>query len=148
MAITVTPYNHTAKYFADSTFAPTDTYIINLYSVFDFDPSDTTKSAAETGATQLPSLYGYTQDTKTLASVAVSATGSPANDAKFDAADISWTASGGAIGPASYAVIFNTTATDDPPVLIINFGEAKQADSGTPFNITWNAAGIITWTVT
>lgn len=146
MAVTVTLYNHTAAKFADGSFSPSDSYKINLYSVFSFDATDTTKALAEGGATQLSPGFGYTQNDKTLAAVAVTTV--TTNDAKLDASDIQWTASSGAIGPASYALIYNDTDADDPPVLYINFGEAKQADDGTTFNITWNAAGIVTWTVT
>ena len=70
------------------------------------------------------------------------------NDAAFDAADVSWTASGGAIGPARYALIYNDTDTDDPPVVYIDLGENKTADAGTPFNITFNASGIVLFSYT
>lgn len=146
MAVTITLYDHTVSRFASGANAVDDTYKINLYSAFTFDAADTTKAAAETGGTQLSTANGYTQDDKALGSVAVSVV--TTNDAKFDAADVSWTASGGDIGPASYAMIYNDTDADDPPVACIAFGEAKTANTGTPFNITWDAAGIITFTYT
>lgn len=146
MAVTVTLYDHTTARFASGANAVGDTYKINLYSVFSFDAADTTKALAEGGATQLTTQYGYTQDTKELGSVTVSTV--TTNDAKFDAADVQWTASGGAIGPASYAMVYNETDTDDPPVLYIDFGEAKTADAGTTFNITWHSDGIVTFTYT
>lgn len=146
MAVTVTLYDHTVSRFASGANAVGDTYKINLYSAFSFDAADTTKALAEGGATQLTTANGYTQDSKTLANVTVSVV--TTNDAKFDADDVSWTASGGDIGPASYALIYNDTDTDDPPVAYIAFGEAKTANTGTPFNITWDAAGIITFTYT
>jgi hypothetical protein len=146
MAVTVSLYNHTVKRFADASNAPTDTYVINLYSALTFDATATTKAAAESGATQLTTANGYTQNSKQLANIAVATV--TTNDANFDADDVQWTASGGAIGPATYALIYNDTDTNDPPVAFINFGEAKTADSGTTFNITWNASGIFTWTYT
>lgn len=146
MAVTITLYNHTVSRFASGANAVGDTYKINLYSVFDFDAADTTKALAEGGATQLSTANGYTQDDKALSDVAVSVV--TTNDAKFDATDVSWTASGGDIGPASYALIYNDTDADDPPVAYIAFGEAKTANTGTPFNITWDAAGIVTFTYT
>lgn len=146
MAVTITLYDHTVSRFASGANAVGDTYKINLYSAFSFDATDTTKALAEGGATQLTTANGYTQDAKTLANVAVSVVST--NDAKFDADDVSWTASGGDIGPASYAMIYNDTDTDDPPLAYIAFGEAKTANTGTPFNITWDAAGIITFTYT
>lgn len=144
MAVTITLYDHTVSKFADGSFAAGDTYKINLYSAFTFTASDTTKAAAETGATQLATNFGYTQDTKTLGSFAISII--TTNDAKLDAADVTWTASGGDIGPAQYALVYNETDTNDPPVFFIDFGQAETATDGTDFRIVWNANGIITWT--
>lgn len=145
MAVTVSIYNHTAARFASGANAVGDTYKINLYSAFDFDATDTTKALAEGGATQLSTANGYTQDTKELGSVAVNIV--TTNDANFDAADVSWTASGGDIGPASHALIYNDTDADDPPVACIVFGENKTANTGTPFVVAFDATGILTWTV-
>jgi len=144
MAVTVSLYNHTTARFADGSNAVGDTYTINLYSAFTFDATATTKTAAESGATQLTTANGYTQNAKNLASVAVTTV--TTNDAKFSAADVTWTASGGDIGPARYAMIFNDTDANDPPVLYIDFGANSTANTGTDFKITWNASGIITFT--
>ncbi len=145
MAVTIRLYDHTPLRFINGANAASDTYIINLYSALTFTSTDATKAAAETGATQLSTANGYTQDTKALTGMAITATGSPANDVKLDADDVSWTASGGDIGPARYALVYNNTDTDKPPVAFIDFGENKTAGSGTPFNITWHTNGIITW---
>lgn len=146
MAATVSLYNHTAKRFGDGSNAVGDTYTINLYSAFTHDATATTKTAAESGATQLTTANGYTQDAKNLASVAVNTV--TTNDAAFDAEDVTWTASGGDIGPARYALIYNNTDTNDPPVASIDFGENKTANAGTDYKIVWNAGGIFTFTVT
>jgi hypothetical protein len=146
MPVSITLYNHTVSRFASGANAVGDTYKINLYSVFDFDATDTTKALAEGGATQLATQYGYTQDDKALADVAVDIVST--NDAKFSAGNVSWTANLGDIGPASYAMIYNDTDTNKPPVAYIAFGEAKTANTGTPFNITWHSDGIITFTYT
>lgn len=146
MAVTVSLYNHTTKRFADGSNAVGDTYTINLYSAFTHDATATTKATAEAGATQLSTANGYTQNAKNLTTVAVTTV--TTNDAMFDADDVIWTASGGDIGPARYALLFNDTDTDDPPVLSIDFGENKTANTGTDFKITWNASGIVTFTYT
>jgi hypothetical protein len=146
MAVTVSVYNHTVSRFANGANAVGDTYKINLYSALTFNAAHTTKAAVDAAATQLSTANGYTQDTKELGSVAVNVV--TTNDANFDAADVQWTASGGDIGPASYAMIYNDTDADDPPVAVVNFGEAKTAGAGTTFNITWNASGIFTFTIT
>ena len=144
MAVTITLYNHTVAKFADGSFAATDTYKINLYSAFTFTASDTTKTAAETGATQLTTAFGYTQDTKALTTVAVSVV--TTNDAKLDADDVTWTASGGTIGPVQFGLIYNDTDSNDPPVAYIDFGQAESAADGKDFKVVWNTNGIITWT--
>jgi hypothetical protein len=146
MAVTVTLYNHTVARFASGANAIGDTYKINLYSAFTFDATATTKAAAESGATQLTTQYGYTQDDMTLSNAAVTVVAT--NDAKFDADDVTWNALGGDIGPASYALIYNDTDTDDPPVAYVEFGEAKTSNTGTPFIITWGASGIVTFSYT
>lgn len=146
MAVTVSLYNHTTKRFADGSNAVGDTYTINLYSAFTHDATATTKTAAESGATQLSTAYGYTQNAKNLANVVVTTV--TTNDAMFDADDVTWSASGGDIGPARYALLYNSTDANGPPVLSIDFGENKTANSGTDFKITWNASGIVTFTYT
>lgn len=143
---TATLYNHTVSRFINGLNASTDTYKINLYSDFAFDAADTTKAAAETGGTQLSTANGYTQNDKTLGSVTLALV--TTNDGAFDAADVSWTASGGAIGPASYAMIYNDTDADAPPLVYIDLEGAKTADAGTPFNITFNASGIVLFSYT
>jgi hypothetical protein len=136
-----TLYNHTVNRFVNGLNGSGDSYIINLYSEFTFNAANTTKAAAESGATQLPTANGYTENAKTLGSVTLSLV--TTNDAAFDAADVSWTASGGPIGPARYAMIYNDTDADDPPLVYIDLEENKTADNGTPFNITFNASGIV-----
>jgi hypothetical protein len=144
VAVTVSLYNHTAKLFADGSFAAGDTYKVTLYSAFSFDATDTTKALAESGGTQLSTANGYTQDSKTLSGVAVTTV--TTNDAKFDADDVTWTASGGSIA-AIGALVYNDTDTNDPPVAYIDFGGTETAGDGTDFKLIWNASGIFTWTV-
>lgn len=145
MAVTISLYNHTAAKFADGSFAVGDTYKVNLYTTLTFDATATTKTAAESGATQVATANGYTQNDKALTGLAVTTV--TTNDAKLDADDVTWTASGGSI-TASKALIYNDTDTNDPPVAYIDFDGSQSAGSGTDFKIIWNASGIITWTVT
>jgi len=146
MPVTATLYNHTVNRFTNGLNASGDSYIINLYSAFTFNAANTTKAAAESGATQLATANGYTQNAKALESVTLNLV--TTNDSAFDAAGVSWTASGGAIGPARYALIYNDTDADDPPLVYIDLGENKTADDGTPFNVTFNASGIVLFSYT
>ena len=61
----------------------------------------------------------------------------------FDADDVVWTASGGSIGPASHAVIYDDTATDDKLVASITFDSAETAGDGTDFKLAFNSSGIL-----
>lgn len=140
MPVSVSLYNHTVKRFLSGENAQGDTYRVNLYTVLPFDATAATKAAAEAGSTQLPTASGYVQNSKTLANV-VAAIVAP-NDARFDADDVTWTATGGAI-TANFALVYNDTDVDDPPVLRIDFDGAQSAPDTTDFKIVWNAAGII-----
>jgi hypothetical protein len=143
VAVTVSLYNHTATKFADGSFAVGDTYKVKLLTAATFDATHTT--LAGTGGTESTTATGYTAGGQALVNVAVTTV--TTNDAKFDADDLTWSASGGAI-VASYAILYNDTDTDDPPVAFIDFGGSESASSGTDFIIVWNASGIFTWTVT
>lgn len=142
MAVSISLYNHTAKLFADGSLAVGDTYKVKLLSAATFDATHTTLAA--TGGTEATSGTGYTSGGQALANVAVTTV--TTNDAKFDADDLTWTASGGSI-TASYAIIYNDTDADDPPIAFIDFDGSQSAGDGTDFKIVWNASGIFTFTV-
>ena len=143
MAVSISLYNHTAKLFADGSLAVGDTYKVKLLSAATFDASHTTLAA--TGGTEATGGTGYTSGGQALANVAVTTV--TTNDAKFDADDVTWTASGGSIS-ASYAIIYNDTDADDPPIAFIDFDGSQSAGDGTDFKIVWSASGIFSFTVT
>jgi hypothetical protein len=142
VAVTISLYNHTAARFADGSNAVGDTYKVKLLTAATFDATNTT--LAGTGGTEVTNANGYTTGGVALTGVAVTTV--TTNDAKFDANDASWTASGGAI-TASYAILYNDTDANDPPVAFIDFGGSESAGDGTDFKIVWNASGIFTFTV-
>lgn len=142
MAVSISLYNHTAKLFADGSNAVGDTYKVKLLTAATFDASHTTLAA--TGGTETTGANGYTTGGQSLANVAVTTV--TTNDAKFDADDLTWSASGGSIS-AAYAIIYNDTDTDDPPIAFIDFDGSQSAGDGTDFKIVWNASGIFTFTV-
>lgn len=143
MAVSISLYNHTAKLFAEGSLASGDTYKVKLLSAATFDASHTT--LAGTGGTEATTGTGYTAGGQALSNVSVTTV--TTNDAKFDADDLTWTASGGAI-TASYGIIYNDTDADDPPIAFIDFDGSQSAGDGTDFKIVWNANGIFTFTVT
>ena len=141
MAATVTLYNFTRARFLSGLNAQGDTYKVNLYSALPANATATTKAAAESGATQIDTGNGYTQDTKVLTGVTTTIIST--TNAKFDADDVSWTASGGSIA-AAFALVYNDT--DSAPVLRIDFDGTVTAANGIPLVITWNSGGIFVLT--
>ena len=93
MAVTISLYNHTARRFASGENAPGDAYKLNLYASTSFDAAATTL-ASVTGE-ETTAGTGYTAGGKALTNVAVTTV--TTNDAKFDADDVSWAATGGPI---------------------------------------------------
>jgi len=145
MAVTITLYDHTAKRFAEGTNASGDTYKLKLYSALTPSAAHTTLAAVDGAGTEATTGTGYTAGGATLANVAVTTVST--NDAKFDADDVTWTASGGSI-VAAYGVIYNDTDANDPPLAYINFDGTQTATDGAEFKVTWNASGIFTFTYT
>ena len=130
MAIVVTVPNHFKYLLATKAidFANDAFKIILMNTTFAFD-KDTHATLADVTADQLSTGYGYTQDNKTLSGVTVTE-----NDTTDKAtavwSDITWTASGGAIGPTGAAIIFDDTVSGDPVVMCIDFGaDYTVADS-------------------
>jgi hypothetical protein len=142
VAVTISLYNNTAKRFAEGSNAATDTYKVMLCTAATFDAANTTLAGVT--KTETASGNGYTTGGATLSSVAVTTVGT--NGAKFDADDAVWTASGGSIA-ASFAILYNDTDANDPPVAFIDFGGAESAGDSTDFLIVWDSNGIFTWTV-
>jgi len=142
MAVTISLYNQTAKLFADGSNAVADTYKVALYTAATFNAADTTLAGVT--KTEASGGTGYTAGCQALANVAVTTV--TTNDAKFDADDVVWTASGGSI-TASYAIIYNDTDVNDPPLAFIDFDGSQSAGDTTDFKVVWNANGIFTFTV-
>ena len=142
MPATISLYNHTARRFADGSNVAGDTYKLKLLSAATFDATHTT--LAETGGTEASTGTGYTAGGKSLTNVVIETV--TTNDARFDAEDLTWTASGGSL-TASYGILYNDTDANDPPVAFIDFGGSQSAGDGTDFKVVWNASGIVTFTV-
>ena len=106
--------------------------IILMASGFIYN-QDTHTAYADISASELATGYGYTRNTKTLTGVTV--TEDTVNDrCSVTWSNVTWTASGGSIGPTPGAIIFDdtvTTPTADPIIGYIDFGgEQTQADGG------------------
>lgn len=142
MAVTISLYNHTAKRFADGSNISSDVYKLMLCTAATFNAANTT--LASVTKTEVAEAFGYTTGGATVSGLLVTTLGT--NGAKLDATDVSWTAVGGSI-TASYAILYNASDLDNPPVAFIDFGEVETAGAGTDFLVVWNTSGIFTWTV-
>lgn len=119
----------------------TNTFKAELYnSTHTFTAANTQRS--DISANALASGNGYTNPGQDLVSNALSQP--VAGTTMWDANDVTWTASGGSIGPADDCVIYNDTSTSpvDSLVCSIDFGASETAGSGTDFKITFHANGI------
>ncbi len=58
---------------------------------------------------------------------------------KLNGADVTFTASGGDIGPFRYAVLYDDTATGDPLIGFWDYGGSLTLGSGSSFLVDFNA---------
>lgn len=94
--------------------------IILMNDSFAFD-KDAHAILSGVTSSQLSTGFGYTQNSKELANPVVSE--SDTNDkASTIWDDVIWTASGGSIGPAGAAIIYNDTIVEKPIACCIDFG--------------------------
>lgn len=129
------PSNHLKYKLAIGDIAfDTDSFkIILMNNAFTFN-RDTHATYANVSASELATGNGYTVNTKTLAGVAI--TEDDTDDrGEVTWSNVSWTASGGSIGPSNGAIIFDDTTADDTVVGYIDFGSAQTAADGGNFNI-------------
>jgi hypothetical protein len=144
MAVTVSLYNHTASLFLSGTINNTDSFRVILLSAGTFDATNTTLTQAATGYTELSSANGYTTGGLLLTNVVTPTV--TTNDAKFDADDAIWSATGSGI-VASKAILYDDTIVSNPPLIFIDFGVTETAPASTDFKIVWPSAGILLLTV-
>lgn len=135
MAVTTTVPNH-YKYLLKTKVIDeaNDTFkAILMNTTFAFN-KDSHALLADVTADQLATGNGYTQNSKTLSGVAI--TEDDVNDkASTVWADVTWTASGGDIGPAGAAIIYDDTVANDPIVMCIDFGADFTTPDGFSFQL-------------
>ena len=146
MAVTFSMYNTSLKRLVNKEVDLNALRVMLLDNTASFVATDTalTQVAGVANAKQV-SGNGWDVGGETLTSVVVSTV--TTNDAKLDAADVSVTATGGSIGPAYAAVVYDDTDSNDAPLLYIDFGAAQTAGDTTDFKIVWHANGLISFTL-
>lgn len=103
---------------------------IAMVEGFVFNPA-THDLYADVSASEQTTGYGYTAGGVTLTGVSIDQNDT---DARADITwnNITWTASGGDVGPLAGVIIYDDTITNDPIVGYIDFGGAYTvADGGT-----------------
>jgi len=135
MAITLTVSNHFKYQLMDKQVdLSADTLkIILMNNTFAFDKDDDATLANVT-ADQLETGNGYTQNDETLANL-VLAEDDTNDKGKMTCDDVTWTASGGSIGPTGAAIIYDNTTDDDTVIGCIDFGTDYTIGDGTSFSI-------------
>jgi len=107
--------------------------VILMNTAFAFD-KDTHATLADVTANQLGTGNGYTQNDKILTTPTV--TEDDVNDkSKVTFDDVTWTASGGDIGPSGAAIIYDDTTADDTVVGCIDFGTDYTIPDGSSFQL-------------
>lgn len=138
MAVSISRYNHTVKKLLNKEIDYTTLKMMLLNNSATFTAADTALSTVNNAGAYEVSGNGWPAGGQALASVTVAV--ATTNDTNIDAADISVTASGGSIGPAYKAVIYDDTG--DIPLWFIDFGQVEEAGDTTDFKFVFNAAGI------
>jgi len=83
---------------------------------------------------EIATNYGYTQYTKTLTTQVL--TEDDANNrAEMGCDDLTWTASGGTIGPSPGALLVNDSTSDKTVIGYLDFGGDQQATTGLTFSV-------------
>lgn len=135
-------YDSAKEYIGDGTIdLDSHTFKIML-TTNSYTPDRGTHTQKSDVTNELSTAFGYTAGGATLSSVTWGQTGGTAT---FDAADVSWTASGGSIGPFRNAVIYDDTAGNDELLCycVLNSSDLTATD-GQTFTIQFNASGILT----
>jgi hypothetical protein len=93
--------------------------------------------AVRADITEISAGSGYSAGGPTIGNAAFS---QASGVGKFTGDDVTITASGGAIGPFRYGVIYNDTASGDPLVGFLDYGSAVTLDDGESLLFDVNAS--------
>lgn len=92
--------------------------------------------------TQIANGNGYLTGGQALTSVTWSETGSGTGIWRWNAADFTWTASGGDIGPFRYVIFYDDTAASDELVGYVDYGTNLTVTDGNAFTVDIGTSGI------
>ena len=140
MAVTVSKFNKLMEHVGKGIIKfNTDTFKAILVNGYTFDPTD--DAITDIGPVEITAGNGYTTGGITLTGLAY-AYNVTNNNVKWSANNVVWTATGGSIGPATGAIIVDTTA--NKVVMYIDFGGSQTATDASEFKLMFNSNGILT----
>lgn len=146
----LTLYGAFGEHLAEGTIdLDTDTIRAALVTSSYTPNANTHTQRSDFSANELATANGYTSGGAALTGVAISRTNLVTT---FDAGDVSWTASGGNIGPARYLVLYADVTRNGVTGPLIGYLtiDSAPADvtitSGSTGTIQWAASGIVTIT--
>jgi len=128
-------YNHTRNLIHSGAVDIDALRVILVGAAYTFAPTETAMTAIEANEVH---GNGWPEGGAQIENATASVSSTNASTLTGD--NISVTATGGDIGPASGLVIYD--ATNGTPLFYYNFPTAQTAGDGTPFNINWHADGI------
>ena len=138
MAVTFSLFNQFKADIMNGTHdLDSDTFKVALLSGYSFDATDTVFS--DVSGDEISGTHGYTSGGAALSNAYV---GQTSGTGKWDADDVSWTASGGTLS-ATGAIVYNTSKSNKL-VGYQDFGTTESAGSGAQLVIQWNASGLLT----
>lgn len=135
-------YDSAKEYIGDGTIDLDSHTFKVMLCTNSYTPNRATHTVKADVTNELSTANGYTAGGAALTSVTWTQTG---GTAKFDAADPTWTASGGSIGPFRIAVIYDDTAASDELLCycVLESSDLTATD-GQTITLALNASGILT----
>ncbi|MGP9819169.1 hypothetical protein ACTZWW_04060 [Salinarimonas sp. NSM] len=144
MADTISVYNGARAHIADVGIGNMTLKVMLLDNTASFSAADATLTAVAGSANAREvSGNGWTAGGETLDNVAVTTVST--NAARVDADDVRVRATGGNIGPASAAVIYDDADASDRPLAYVAFDSVREASDGTDFLIALDPNGLFTF---
>ncbi|MFD1330269.1 hypothetical protein [Mycoplana ramosa] len=139
MASVTRLYNHTTRKLFSIDLGSLRVMLLNENAVFTASHTTLTQVA---GAANVNEVHGngWTQGGEYLGNAAWSTV--TGDDSKLDCDDPVVIATGGSIGPAYGAVIYDDSDPDKAPLAFLDFDGAISAGEGTEFKIVINPAGL------
>lgn len=143
MAVTISQYDLVSKLLLNKevNFATLKVMLLDgtgTFTAANVSVDDVAGAASPTRAKEV-SGNGWPEGGPTLTNVAV--TVATTNDAMLDADDVVEVATGGDIGPAENALVYDSTTGN--ALWHISFGQPQKAGDTTEFKIVWNDLGLL-----